>query len=139
MTWDVHQLGELLTNPSSELMLCLDDYRQGFLYESDSEWVQAERARLSRWIIRVGLETMDRWFRIGEYDKCIQLAERLIEIEPLDEALHEFLVRATWQMGGVAAARGTCKESLSLFMREVGQIPPGLIALDEQLQRRDFN
>ena len=85
---------------------------------------------------RVGLETMDVWYSAGDYAKCVKLAERLIEIDPLDEGLHDFLIRATAQVKGVSAARTVCWESRTLFAREVGHVPPLLDTLAQQLQHK---
>ena len=63
------------------------------------------------------------------------LATLLAEIEPFDEGLHDFLIRATAQFSGVSAARTLCWESRTLFVREVGHVPPLLDILAQQLQQ----
>lgn len=135
LTWDWQQAQDVLLSSERDVMLTADLNVRNFLQDSDSEWVETERERMSRWIVRVGLETMDAWYSAGDYAKCVKLAQRLIEIEPLDEGLHDFLIRATAQFSGVSAARTLCWESRTLFVREVGHVPPLLDILAQQLQQ----
>ena len=135
LTWDWQQAQDVLLSSERDVMLTADLNVRNFLQDSDSEWVETERERMSRWIVRVGLETMDAWYSAGDYAKCVKLAQRLIEIEPLDEGLHDFLIRATAQVSGVSAARAIYWESRTLFAREVGHVPPLLDTLAQQLQQ----
>ncbi len=48
-------------------------------------------------MVKVGLETLDLWSKRGEYQKCLDLAERLRELEPLNPALAEYLVIASME------------------------------------------
>ncbi|WP_249394256.1 bacterial transcriptional activator domain-containing protein [Deinococcus sp. QL22] len=133
LTWDWQQTRDTLLNGERDVMLTADFNVKHFFQDSDSEWVETERERMSRWIIRVGLETMDAWYSAGDYAKCVQLAGRLIEIDPLDEGLHDFLIRATVQVSGVSAARMVYWESRTLFVREVGHVPALLDTVAQQL------
>ncbi|QLG13244.1 hypothetical protein HLB42_20110 (plasmid) [Deinococcus sp. D7000] len=123
LVWDVEELEAALRRgawpqPAPENVV--------FLPTAGSEWAQGERERLSRWITQVGLETMEDWFQAGQYDKCISLADRLLPLDPLDEGLHTFLLNATYQVKGRAAARILFRESAATFIREVGEVPPFL-------------
>ncbi|WP_420594245.1 BTAD domain-containing putative transcriptional regulator [Deinococcus sp.] len=138
-TWDSEQLQTALRQAPQAVMLTGNLNVRRFLTESESEWVDNERERMSRWIIRVGLETMDAWYQAGNFPDCLKLAERLLEIEPLDEGLHEFLIRATAQVSGVQVARATYAQSRALFLREVGQVPPSLDGLAGHLRHQQLN
>lgn len=121
--WDVEELEAALQQgvwpqPAPESVV--------FLSAAESEWARGERERLSRWLTQVGLETLEDWFRTGEYDRCISLADRLLPLDPLDEGLHTFLLNATYQVRGRVAARSLSRESAATFMREVGEVPPFL-------------
>ncbi|GBF08171.1 transcriptional regulator, SARP family [Deinococcus aerius] len=139
LTWDLGQVRDALLGSSPDVMLTTKFNIKDFLQGSESEWVETERDRVSRWIVRVGLETMDAWYSEGSYAKCVQLAQRLIEVDPLDEGLHDFLIRATAQMSGISAARTACWESHAFFAKEVGHVPPLLEQLAQQLQAQRLN
>jgi len=127
LQWDVHEFEATLRNPEGPLpeLTSVD-----FLPAAESEWAQEEREQLRRWVTQVGLETMDQWYQVGDYEKCIQLAERLLPLDPLDEALHTFLLNATWHARGQLAAQHRYRHSAATFIREVGEVPPGLMKLE---------
>ncbi|WP_102125918.1 BTAD domain-containing putative transcriptional regulator [Deinococcus planocerae] len=127
--WDVRELETALTSADA----CLPELSSiEFLPTSESEWAQEEREHLRRWVTQVGLETMERWYQVGEYEKCIKLAERLLPLDPLDEALHTFLLNATWHARGQLAAQHLYRHSAATFIREVGEVPPGLTKLERE-------
>ena len=82
---------------------------------------------------------MDGWYRTGQFEKCVSLAERLLPLDPLDEALHEFLIQATLETRGGAAAYQSYLNSAETFRREVDEVPLRLKALGEDLRKRPFN
>lgn len=139
LMWDLQQVRDALQASKPDVMLTTRFNVKDFLGASESEWVETERERMSRWIVRVGLETMDTWYSEGSYAKCVQLAQRLIEVDPLDEGLHDFLIRATAQVSGISAARTACWESHAFFAKEVGHVPPLLERLAYQLQAQRLN
>lgn len=139
LTWDLQQVRDALLNMEPDVMLTTTPHVKDFLQDSDSAWVETEREHMSRWIVRVGLETMDTWYSQGDYAKCVKLAQRLIEVDPLDEGLHDFLIRATVHVSGISAARTACWESRTLFVREVVHVPPLLERLTQQLQEQQLN
>lgn len=128
LAWDVHDLERALQEPQQifPILGTVD-----FLPGAESDWAQEERERLRRWVTQVALETMDHWYQAGEYEKCIQLAERLLPLDPLDETLHTFLLNATWYARGDLAARHRYRHSAADFMREVGEVPPTLQQLEQ--------
>lgn len=128
LAWDVHDLERALQEPQQIFPILggID-----FLPGAESEWAQQERERLRRWVTQVTLETMEAWYQVGEYEKCILLAERLLPIDPLDETLHTFLLNATWYAHGELAARHRYRHSAADFMREVGEVPPTLLRLEQ--------
>jgi len=127
-TWDVQELERALQTPQHPWP---DLGSVDFLPGAESAWAQEERERLRRWVTQVGLETIDTWYQLGEYGKCIRLAERLLPLDPLDEALHTFLLNATWHVRGELAARHLYRHSAAAFMREVGEIPPTLLRIEQ--------
>lgn len=134
LRWDAHELTQAL---AAHPLTWLTTQYSEFLPGADSEWARGERDRLRRWMTQIGLETMESWFQTGEYDKCIQLAERLLPIDPLDEGLHTFLLTATYHARGRLSALHRYHASAASFLQEVGEIPDSLQQLE--LSWRAFN
>lgn len=139
LTWDVQTLTAELARPQDSLLKVLERYELDFLRDADGVWATEERERLRRWVTQVALETMDGWYRTGQFEKCVSLAERLLPLDPLDEALHEFLIQATLETRGGAAAYQSYLNSAETFRREVDEVPLRLKALGEDLRKRPFN
>lgn len=139
LTWDWQQLRQTCSEGGPDALLRVNVRVRQFLDNVESEWVELERESMSRWIVRLGLEIMDHWYNSGDYAKCVQLAERLIEVEPLDEGLHSFLIRATAEVSGMNAARAVCTDSRVRFIREVGQVPAALERIEQQLHAKQLN
>lgn len=120
--WDIEILEQLLSE--RQWPAATDFTAFEFLPDSELEWVQEERIKLRRWLTEVGLETMETWYQAGEYQNCIQLAERLLPLDPLDESLHCFLLNATYRLKGHNAAALQYRKTAALFTLEVGKVPP---------------
>lgn len=136
LSWDVAELQQALSSGGEEgLAKALDIYQGPFLPAADSEWANNERQDIAWSVIRTGLETIEGWFAKGQYEKCLSLAGRLLEIEPYDEALNEYLVRATKALQGEAAARRTITRLVHRFENELGELPPALAELRREFQR----
>ncbi|MBI0447168.1 BTAD domain-containing putative transcriptional regulator [Deinococcus sp. DB0503] len=139
LTWDVQLLTAELARPQDSLLKILERYELDFLKDADSVWATEERERLRRWVTQVALETMDGWYRTGQFEKCVSLAERLLPLDPLDEALHEFLIQATLETRGRAAAYQSYLTSAETFRREVDEVPTRLKALGEDIRKCPLN
>lgn len=136
LTWDVAELRQALRQGGEAgITRALDLYQGPFLPSADSEWANTERQDLAWSVIRTGLETIEAWFAQGQYEKCLNLAGRLLEIEPYDEGLNEYLVRATKALQGEAAARRTVARLVHRFENELGGLPPALDELRREFQR----
>jgi tetratricopeptide (TPR) repeat protein len=132
--WDAIELQKLLADSDENRILNALEYMHGaFLADSDSDWAVAEREKMIWSVVKVGLETLDLWSKRGEYAKCLELAERLREIEPLNPVLAEYLVIATHSLEGEVAARRTLRVIEREFEREVGEIPEELMAIHSKL------
>jgi tetratricopeptide (TPR) repeat protein len=127
LSWDVADLKRLLSaGPVEDRERALSLYAGAFLPGADSEWARAEREALEWSVVKVGLETIEGWFREGNYGKCLELSERLLDIDPLNETLNQFLVRATEALEGAVAAQQARARIRARFLREVGEVPPSL-------------
>ena len=134
LTWDIQTLRDAVATQSPEAWLNLDLNVRNFLAQLENEWVEVERERLSRWILSAGLEIVDRWYAQGHHDHCVCVSRKLLQLDPLNEALHEITIRATAQLSGFSAARSTYWECRTLFLQEVGHEPEALSVLGEHLR-----
>jgi tetratricopeptide (TPR) repeat protein len=117
----------------NRILAALECVHGEYLPGSDSDWVVAEREKMIWSVVKVGLETLDLWSKRGEYAKCLELAERLRELEPLNPVLAEYLVIATHSLEGEVAARRTLRVIEREFEREVGEVPDELMAIHSKL------
>jgi tetratricopeptide (TPR) repeat protein len=133
-SWDVDDLQQLLsTAQDNDIERVVKEFGGAFLPGADSEWAVTERDHLLWSIVKVGLQTLERWFEAGEYDKCLTLAEHLMQLEPLNPSLSEYLVNATLALEGEVAARRKLAFLGSRFLKEVGETPPELQKLERSL------
>ncbi|GGB79179.1 BTAD domain-containing putative transcriptional regulator [Deinococcus soli (ex Cha et al. 2016)] len=132
-TWDVQAL-EAALNQRSEagLSQALDLYAGPFLPEAEGEWARGEREDMAWRLIKVGLELMEDWYDTQEYTKCVALAGRLLEVDPFDEAVNAFMVRAMNELGDHAARQQTIRRLTQRFEAEMGDLPPALLALQRK-------
>lgn len=134
-TWDVGVIKRLVSaGVENEWHRAVTLYRDVFLEDVDAEWAREERDALTFLMIDVGLKLMCRWSAEGEYDKCFSLARRLLEIDPCDATLVEFLVEATYQLEGKLAARRTLFEAANRATHELGSSPDWLGRLNQHVQ-----
>ncbi|MFC5846865.1 transcriptional regulator, SARP family protein [Deinococcus petrolearius] len=124
LSCDVLEIQRALSGaPEDEQVRAIHAYAGAFLPESGSAWVGEEREQLEWSVVRAGLELMARWSEAGEYEKCASLARRLLEVAPSDEGLVEYLVQATLQLQGRAAAQRTLHELALRAARELDELP----------------
>jgi DNA-binding SARP family transcriptional activator len=127
ITWDVLEFEAALAEQSPEgVNRAFKHYAGPFLPLAEGEWLETERASLNARALGAGLEWCKTWFERQQYGRCIQLATRLLEIDPLDESLNELLVRSTKALEGRVAARQTVKRLQKRFESELGSVPGSL-------------
>jgi tetratricopeptide (TPR) repeat protein len=117
-----------------ELHRALDLYQGALLRDAEGEWARECRMNLEWSLIMVGLETVESYYNNGRYDLCIQLAQRLERVAPLDEALSGFLVRATHKLKGSLIAHEEWMRIDERYRFEVGNTPPVLTKLRRELK-----
>jgi DNA-binding SARP family transcriptional activator len=126
ITWDVLEFEAALAEQSpAGVTRAFQLYAGSLMPQAEGEWLETERATLNVLALKSGLEWCKTWFERQQYGRCIQLATRLLEIDPLDESLGEHLVRATKALEGRVAARQTVKRLRQRFESELGS--PGLL------------
>nr|WP_255638989.1 bacterial transcriptional activator domain-containing protein [Deinococcus betulae] len=110
----------------------LDLYAGPFLPRAEGEWVQGEREDMAWKLIQVGLELMEDWSRTQQYEKCVTLAGRLLEVDPFDESVNAFMIRAVHELGEHPARQAAVARLRRRFEAEMGELPPALLALQRE-------
>ncbi len=126
------ELEEALEN--RDLHRALDLYQGTLLRDAEGEWARECRMNLEWSLIMVGLETVESYYNDGRFDLCIQLAQRLERVAPLDEALSGFLVRATHRLKGSLIANEEWMRIDERYRLEIGNTPPVLKKLRKELE-----
>jgi len=134
LDWDVASLQRDLKERSPQsLNRALDRYRGPFLPQAESEWARMERDTLEWSVISCGLNLMEAWSREREWKKCLDLAQRLLTIDPVNVALAEYLMQATLELEGLVASRQVLGQLADRFEHELGTVPPTLKAWQNRL------
>jgi DNA-binding SARP family transcriptional activator len=134
LRFDVMEIKSLLSADVEDgLERAVRAYTGSFLPQAESDWARSERETLEWSVIKAGLRLMDSWSNRGDFSKCLELAQRLLEIEPLNEVLAEYLVSATMELEGHLAARHALEDIARRYRNEVGELPPRLQDLDRQI------
>ncbi|GAA5533732.1 BTAD domain-containing putative transcriptional regulator [Deinococcus aluminii] len=128
--WDVQELRQAVRlGGEVGLRRALGLYAGRFLPASDTAWAAGVRDELEWSLVRLGLETLERLQREGQHAACVSLAQRLLEIHPLDVGISALLVRALHTLRGSLAARQELERVSQVFQRELGEVPEPLLAL----------
>jgi tetratricopeptide (TPR) repeat protein/DNA-binding SARP family transcriptional activator len=106
------------------LLRALEIYNGPFLPYSDSEWVLVQRERLEWSIINTALRVLETHTAAGNFVRCAEIAERVLEIAPTDIAISLCLLRATRAAQGDLAGRQVLERIQHRFMAELGEVPP---------------
>lgn len=130
LCWDVQELRQALRlGGETGLRRALGLYAGPFLPGSDSAWAAQVREDLEWSLLRLGLDTLEALRGRGEFAACVGLAQRLLEIQPLDVGISTLLVCALHALRGSSAARQELARVLQVFQRELGEVPEPLLAL----------
>ena len=129
--WDVALLREALeTGTASGLQRALALYTGAFLPRADSNWAFDIRHELQHGIGRLGLGVLQDTRAQGKLEVCINLAERLLEINPVDVPIVLLLVEVLTEARGTAQARQRLGAAKDRFMHEYGDVPEDVLALE---------
>gem|GEM_PF-619546 len=129
---DVTQLRQALAaGAEAGLVEALRLYAGPFLPDADSEWSRLVREELARSLRGLGVDVLHDLRALGEHRRRLELAEALVEVDALDEAVAEQFVDASRAVGGARAARSAAERLVLRFERELGVVPAWLA----QLQR----
>lgn len=105
------------------LLRALEIYNGLFLPFSDSEWVLVQRERLEWSIINTALRVLETHTAAGNFTRCVEIAERVLEIAPTDIAISLCLLRATHSAHGDLVGRQVLERIQHRFITEYGEVP----------------
>ena len=109
--------------------------RAGALYHGDllagiaviepgfEEWLRGERERLHDLAVEVFAKLLDLHRRAGATERAIQTGVRLLQLEPLQEAVHRTLMRLYLSLGRLGKAQRQYRTCEELLRRELGIEP----------------
>jgi tetratricopeptide (TPR) repeat protein len=131
--WDVAVVRDALrSDDESGLRRALGLYTGPFLPNTDTHWAIDVRLELEGALARVGLRVLIELEHARRYQECIGLAERLLEVHPLDVSVAVVLVRCTLKMFGVLEAQQALDRIKSKFMSLIGDVPEELLTTSYQ-------
>jgi DNA-binding SARP family transcriptional activator/Tfp pilus assembly protein PilF len=91
--------------------------------EAFEEWLLAERRRLDETLHEVLRRLLDHYVVTGAIDRGIQVALRLIALDPLQESVHRALIRLYMYQDRVGAALDQYRRCRDVLERELGVSP----------------
>ena len=91
--------------------------------EAFEEWLLAERRRLDETLHEILRRLLDHYVVTGAIDRAIQVALRLIALDPLQESVHRALIRLYMYQDRVGAALDQYRRCRDVLERELG-VPP---------------
>ncbi len=122
--WDVQAVQHILsTTDDNRIISAINAYAGEFLPLASSEWAIREREAMAWSILKVGLETLQRWYDTGEHQKCLTLAHKLLEIEPYNTTVYEFMINTTLTLEGEIAAKRELLRASRHFVEHLGEVP----------------
>jgi tetratricopeptide (TPR) repeat protein len=127
VTWDALEVQKAL-KIGGELGVrkALALYTGPFLPRSEGQWAEELRWDLEWSVVRSGLLAVEELFRQERYKVCIELAERLIEINPLEAGISVLMVQAVKELDGVLAARSMLEQVTARFRSSIGEVPEAI-------------
>jgi tetratricopeptide (TPR) repeat protein len=130
LSWDAMVVRQALAlGGEAGLLDALATYAGSLLPSADGEWIRSEREELAWSVVKLGLEVLEAWYGQGRNDECLALAGRLLEIEPFDETLNEWLIKSAFALEGEASAQRVARRLVQRFEQELGEVPPSLARL----------
>jgi DNA-binding SARP family transcriptional activator len=95
----------------------------GELGEAFDEWLGEERRRLEELLRSALARLLDHYVRTGGIERAIQLALRLLALDPLQEGVHRTLIRLYLYQDRVGSALAQYERCRELLARELGISP----------------
>jgi TolB-like protein/Tfp pilus assembly protein PilF len=91
--------------------------------EPFDEWLDAERRRLDEMLQQALQRLLDHYVVTGAIDRAMQIALRLIAIDPLQESIHRTLIRLYMYQDRIGSALDQYRRCRDVLARELGVTP----------------
>lgn len=106
LRWDAQELLRALRELNhGDLIDKLEDCKGPFLNTLDTPWTEEVRNEIEAQLTRQGIVVLEKLHAQGRHDLCLQLAERLIKINPFLPEVIAMQIRATSELHGADASR----------------------------------
>jgi len=115
------------------------DLLDGFSLKEDSfeTWARAERERLRHLACDALTKLIAHCDEVGDTERCVETAARLLTLDPLREAAHRILMRAYAAQGRQASALKQFEACRDILRREVSVEPePQTVALYREIRQQ---
>lgn len=135
LSWDYAELRRAIaTKDARRFAHALARYGGPFLPAAESEWAQGLRAECELAVSAFGRQLIAELHRAGRDAECLEVANRLAQLDPFDELVNEMRVRSCHAVGGRDQAARLIGGICRLYQQEVGEVPQGLASLRRELQ-----
>ena len=140
---DVAEFEQLVAEATPEALkraaaLYKGDLLDGFSLKEDSfeGWARAERERLRHLACDALTKLIAHCDEVGDTERCVETAARLLTLDPLREAAHRILMRAYAAQGRQASALKQFETCRDILRRELGVEPePKTVALYREIRQ----
>jgi TolB-like protein len=115
------------------------DLLDGFSLKEDSfeAWARAERERLRHLACHALAQLIAHCEEVGDTERCLETAARLLALDPLRETAHRILMRAYAAQGRQASALKQFETCRDILYRELSIQPePETVALYRDIRRQ---
>jgi tetratricopeptide (TPR) repeat protein len=127
LRWDVLEFRRALAIAGENgLRKALSLYGGSFLPRSENIWAIETRGEIEWSVCKSGLGVLEDLFQLGKFDLCEKLAERLLEIEPLDVGISLLLLECVKSLRGMTAARQSLAHIQTVFQNQIGEVPEAI-------------
>ena len=114
------------------LRRALGFYAGPFLPRSTSDWADEYRHTLGFQVATLGAEALENLLKLEQYESCVELSQRLLEMNQLAIDVWIILVRATRAWRGEVAGRQAFEYAANILKEALGEVPPTLLELQQE-------
>ena len=124
LRWDAQELLRTLRELNhEELLKKLEDYKGPFLNTLDTPWTEEVRHKIETHLTQQGIIALQQLHAQGRTELCLQLAERLITIQPFLSEIIAIQLQATFELYGEEASKRLQLEISRQLKAQFGGIP----------------